>query len=130
MTDRRERATSFAQVVDEYERARPGYPDAAIRWMVGDEPRTVVDLGAGTGHGTVSSRRLADFRQSRRVDRKALRLLATSRSYVASLPPEGRAAVLDRVDRLVTEHPDLAGRSSYQLPYVVAAYRARKSLAG
>ncbi len=32
-----------------YERGRPGYPEEAVRWLAGDEPRDVVDLGAGTG---------------------------------------------------------------------------------
>jgi SAM-dependent methyltransferase len=41
--------TSFAAVADAYERARPGYPEDAIRWLVGDAPADVVDLGAGTG---------------------------------------------------------------------------------
>ena len=41
--------TAFAAVADAYERARPGYPEAAVRWLVGDEPTDVVDLGAGTG---------------------------------------------------------------------------------
>ena len=47
-------ATSFASVADAYERARPGYPDEAVRWLAGDEPRDVVDLGAGTGKLTRS----------------------------------------------------------------------------
>jgi SAM-dependent methyltransferase len=42
-------ATSFAGVADAYERARPGYPEDAVRWLVGAEPSDVVDLGAGTG---------------------------------------------------------------------------------
>ena len=42
-------ASSFAQVADSYERGRPSYPDEAVRWLVGDEPLDVVDLGAGTG---------------------------------------------------------------------------------
>ena len=42
-------ATSFALVAEAYERARPGYPEDAVRWLVGDEPCDVVDLGAGTG---------------------------------------------------------------------------------
>jgi SAM-dependent methyltransferase len=40
---------SFAQVAGSYERGRPTYPEDAVRWLVGDEPRDVVDLGAGTG---------------------------------------------------------------------------------
>ena len=41
--------TAFAEVADAYERGRPGYPDDAVRWLAGYEPRDVVDLGAGTG---------------------------------------------------------------------------------
>ncbi len=40
---------SFAAVAEAYERSRPGYPEDAVRWLVGDEPLAVVDLGAGTG---------------------------------------------------------------------------------
>jgi SAM-dependent methyltransferase len=41
--------TAFADVAAAYERARPGYPQGAVQWMVGDEAVDVVDLGAGTG---------------------------------------------------------------------------------
>ncbi|CAN5147459.1 class I SAM-dependent methyltransferase [soil metagenome] len=41
--------TAFAEVAGAYERGRPGYPEEAVRWLAGDEPRHVVDLGAGTG---------------------------------------------------------------------------------
>jgi SAM-dependent methyltransferase len=41
--------TAFADVAEAYERARPGYPQGAVQWLVGDEPVDVVDLGAGTG---------------------------------------------------------------------------------
>lgn len=47
-------ARSFGLVADAYERGRPGYPEEAVRWLVGDEPRDVVDLGAGTGKLTRS----------------------------------------------------------------------------
>lgn len=46
--------TAFAEVAGAYERGRPGYPDEAVRWLVGDEPCDVVDLGAGTGKLTRS----------------------------------------------------------------------------
>ena len=42
-------ATSFAGVAGSYERGRPTYPEEAVRWLAGDEPCDVVDLGAGTG---------------------------------------------------------------------------------
>ena len=47
-------ASSFAHVAGPYERGRPGYPDDAVRWLAGDEPKDVVDLGAGTGKLTRS----------------------------------------------------------------------------
>lgn len=43
------RAASFGVVAEAYERARPGYPDEAVRWLLGDAALTVVDVGAGTG---------------------------------------------------------------------------------
>jgi SAM-dependent methyltransferase len=46
---RLERARSFGKVAEAYELGRPGYPDEAVRWLVGEEPRRVVDVGAGTG---------------------------------------------------------------------------------
>jgi len=52
--ERLDRASSFADVADAYERSRPGYPDDAVRWLVGAEPLDVVDLGAGTGKLTRS----------------------------------------------------------------------------
>lgn len=48
------RAASFGSVADAYERARPGYPDDAVRWLAGGAPCDVLDLGAGTGKLTRS----------------------------------------------------------------------------
>jgi SAM-dependent methyltransferase len=42
-------ATSFGTAAERYDRSRPRYPEAALRWLLGDQPRRVVDLGAGTG---------------------------------------------------------------------------------
>lgn len=42
-------ATSFGGVAGAYKRARPEYPADAVRWLAGDVPADVVDLGAGTG---------------------------------------------------------------------------------
>jgi SAM-dependent methyltransferase len=47
--ERRGPPSSFAGVADAYERGRPGYPEEAVRWLTGDTPCNVVDLGAGTG---------------------------------------------------------------------------------
>jgi ubiquinone/menaquinone biosynthesis C-methylase UbiE len=43
------RRTSFGSVAAEYAALRPGYPDEAVRFLLGDAPRRVLDLGAGTG---------------------------------------------------------------------------------
>lgn len=45
--DRRRR--SFGEAASTYERYRPGYPAEAIRWLLGEHPCRVLDLGAGTG---------------------------------------------------------------------------------
>jgi ubiquinone/menaquinone biosynthesis C-methylase UbiE len=42
-------AHSFGGVAEAYERGRPSYPAEAVRWMLGDQPRSVLELGAGTG---------------------------------------------------------------------------------
>ena len=47
--ERRGPPSSFAKVADAYERGRPGYPEEAVRWLAGDVPCDVLDLGAGTG---------------------------------------------------------------------------------
>ncbi|MBF4616829.1 class I SAM-dependent methyltransferase [Clavibacter sp. VKM Ac-2873] len=47
--DRAALASSFGAVADQYDRVRPGYPDAALEWMLPAGARRVVDLGAGTG---------------------------------------------------------------------------------
>jgi SAM-dependent methyltransferase len=239
---RMEPARSFASVVDEYDSARPGYPQEAVRWLVGDQSIDVVDLGAGTGKlthalsrlghrvvaveplapmlqrlhqqvpdarpvvGSAESIPLADastdavvvaqafhwfdapralaeiarvlrpggsvgmiwnhrdvsvawvarlgevigaaemlppdwtdcfdgsafepvesarFRHSQELDADGLCRLATSRSYVACMDESGRAEVLARLRRMLAEHPDLAGRTTYDMPYDVAVYRAR-----
>ena len=42
-------AASFDRAADTYERARPGYPDEAVDWLLASRPQDVLDLGAGTG---------------------------------------------------------------------------------
>jgi SAM-dependent methyltransferase len=49
-----ERARAFALVAEEYDRGRPGYPSAAIAWLLGSQPLDVADLGAGTGKLTAA----------------------------------------------------------------------------
>jgi SAM-dependent methyltransferase len=82
--DKATRARSFGAAADTYERARPGYPDAAVDWLVPEGARTVLDLGAGTGK---LSRSLVD----RGLDVVAIEPLAEMREALATSVPEARA---------------------------------------
>jgi SAM-dependent methyltransferase len=50
--------------------------------------------------------------------------LAASRSYIITMPPDERAAVLARVRHLLGTHPALAGAATIVLPYVTRCSRA------
>ncbi|SDI95201.1 Methyltransferase domain-containing protein [Frankineae bacterium MT45] len=52
--DRRRLAATFDGAADVYDRARPGFPDAALDWILPGDAREVLDLGAGTGKLTRS----------------------------------------------------------------------------
>lgn len=43
------RARSFSHVASSYDAHRPDYPVEAARWLAGDPPARVLELGAGTG---------------------------------------------------------------------------------
>jgi SAM-dependent methyltransferase len=81
-----ERASSFGRVAIEYERGRPGYPQASIAWLLGTESLDVLDLGAGTGkltdallragHRVVAVEPLAQMRAILAASHPAARVLA------------------------------------------------------
>jgi len=73
--DLQRHARSFGSVADAYDRGRPGYPDAAVAWLVGEQPVTVLELGAGTGKLTA-------------------RLVAAGHDVHATDPDEAMLAVL------------------------------------
>lgn len=54
----RNRADSFGSVAHDYAQYRPGYPDEAVRWLVGTSPGRVLELGAGSG---LLTKRLVDL---------------------------------------------------------------------
>ena len=49
MEDWQQRRMSFGAVAADYAALRPGYPADAVAFLLGDRPRRVLDLGAGTG---------------------------------------------------------------------------------
>ncbi|PXA71929.1 class I SAM-dependent methyltransferase [Cryobacterium arcticum] len=51
------------------------------------------------------------------LTRQELIAMVTSRSYVITMAPADRAALLVRLDELLDTHPDLAGRTEYLMPY-------------
>ncbi len=75
--DLQRRARSFGGVADAYDRGRPSYPDAAVTWLVGPTPVTVLELGAGTGKLTE-------------------RLVAAGHDVLATDPDEAMLTVLRR----------------------------------
>jgi SAM-dependent methyltransferase len=68
----------------------------------------------------------ASFPFVRTCDEELLVELMKSRSYYLSSPPDRQRRMEEQIRQLVHEHPDLAGRSEFPLPYVTFAYRARK----
>lgn len=77
------------------------------------------ELGAFFG-----SAERGDFGFEQDVDLETVLALVQSRSYIIQLPPERREALLADVRRLFATHPDLAGRTTYSLPYRTICWRA------
>ncbi len=68
----------------------------------------------------------AEFRWTATVDHDQLLAMITSRSYVIAMPTTDRAAMLTRVEDLLTTHRDLTGRAAFDLPYVTRVTIARE----
>jgi SAM-dependent methyltransferase len=90
-----DRAQSFGQDANRYERARPSYPAALIDDLVAEKPARVLDVGSGTG--------------------KAARLLAARGCEVLGVEPDERMAAVAqshgiRVEVATFEAWDPAGR--------------------
>jgi SAM-dependent methyltransferase len=100
-TWRSERAMSFGAIAEDYDRFRPGPPAEAVRWVLGDRPGRVLDLGAGTGGLT-------------------RRLLALTPTVVAAEPDDRMRAVL--VDR--TEGVRAVGARGETLPFAAGSLDA------
>jgi SAM-dependent methyltransferase len=90
-----QRATAFGRSAEEYDRARPGYPDAAVDWLLPPGARDVLDLGAGTGKLTGA-------------------LLARGLQVTAVEPDPGMLAVLRRNHPTARAHQ--AGADAIPLP--------------
>jgi SAM-dependent methyltransferase len=94
--------------------------------QVGDRPghRTAMaDPSFGPEFGPVER---ALFTHSTVHTLGSLLELVRSRSYYLTASTARRAELDASVRDLVSTHPDLAGRSEFELPYVTAAYRAER----
>jgi SAM-dependent methyltransferase len=80
---RRDRAESFGAVAEDYDRYRPGYPAGLISDLVALRPRSVLDVGCGTG--------------------KAARLLAASGLRVLGVEVDPKMAAVARTHGLDVE---------------------------
>ena len=67
----------------------------------------------------------AHFPHSQRVGLATLRDLACSRSNVATMPEQERAALLERIDRLWTQSAELQGCERATLPWIARVRRCR-----
>jgi SAM-dependent methyltransferase len=64
------------------------------------------------------------FHHATRLDPDRLVGLVATRSYYLTAPPRRQRELERRVRDLCATHPDLAGRDSFDLPYLTDAYRA------
>ncbi len=66
----------------------------------------------------------AEFRHSIPMTPDSLVELVRSRSYYLTAAPQRQRELTDGIYALCAEHPALAGRDSFELPYLTIAYRA------
>ncbi len=88
-----------------------------------DERHLDDELGFGPKFTPVEQ---ATFPFVRTSDEQMLVELMQSRSYYLSGTAEQQQRMTGEIHQLVREHPDLAGRTDFPLPYVTYAYRAYK----
>jgi len=106
--------------------------DTSVPWVaelaaiMHEHARPVTDEPLAPSSALFPRPQYREFRHpGQRLDLPALLDLVRSRSYIITLPAAERAGVLERVTRLVHEHPDLAGREDVDLPYGTHTWRAR-----
>ena len=86
-----------------------------------NSPETNRPTTIGAPFGPVQVR---EFPWTHRIPRDQVFDLVASRSAAILLPAPERAALFDRVRELLDTHPDLAGRTELDLPYVTECARA------
>jgi SAM-dependent methyltransferase len=93
--DRRELADSFGGVAPDYDRYRPGPPEAAIDWYLPAPVARVVDLGAGTGALTRRLIGRADEVVAVEPDERMRAVLTANVPGATALPGAGESIPVD-----------------------------------
>jgi SAM-dependent methyltransferase len=89
--------------------------------------RGPIDLGPETDLGPeFGPVERAEFRHATTHTAESLVELVRSRSYYLTASPDDQAATDEAIRALANEHPDLAGKETFELPYVTVVYRARR----
>jgi SAM-dependent methyltransferase len=117
-----DRARAFGAVAAAYDRARPGYPADAVRYAVGRDHGTVLDLGAGTGKLTRTVAKLGYATIAVEPDDAMRDLLAASLPEVAALA--GRAEQVPVADASVDAV--LVGQAWHWFDHARAAAEVRR----
>jgi SAM-dependent methyltransferase len=118
------RARSFGTLAEEYDRWRPDYPDAAVRWLVPPEASQVADVGAGTGKLTGALLRRGVHVVAVEPDPEMLAVLA--RRYPAAEARLAGADALPLPDRSVDAV--LVAQAWHWFPHEQAAAEVRRVL--
>lgn len=114
LTNRRDRSASWATALD----------DLLNEWFA-DRPRSPRDQDHATFDPALfTPPERVEFPHSQTVDAEGLADVVASRSYVIDRPDDERARLLDEVRHLARNHPDLAGRETFEVPYLTVAVRS------
>lgn len=105
--------------VAEYTR-RVGRDQTEGHW--GPLDRAVTSFGPRFGPVEV-----ATFHHATRLTPDGLLQLLRSRSYYLASPPSRQRELEESVADLTAHHPELAGRTEFELPYVTSVYRSVRS---
>lgn len=109
--------------------------DVSVSWVsdfyaIIGKPRVGTPLPSEAGQAELGPwfgpRARATFRHLHTHDRASLLDRVQSMSFVAVQPEPVRADIFERVGGLVDSHPQLAGRETFDLPYVTEAFWAER----
>jgi SAM-dependent methyltransferase len=110
--------------------------DVSVEWVA--EFNAIIEVPrVGTPHPSQAGRadlgkwfgqaHRAQFLQAHSQTRELLLKRVESMSFVAVQPEEVRADIFTRVTALASTHPQLAGRDTFELPYVTEALWAERA---